>query len=390
MLTNGTATRSALQISDELRLLGAQLNAHSTLDRSIVGMSALRTRLDGSLALFADIVMNPTFPALDFEREKKNLLAAIEQEQAEPVTMALRVLPALIYGKSHAYGNPLTGSGTAVSVSKITREDLARFHQTWFHPNNGTLIVVGDTTLAEIKASLERQFANWKPASVPQKNLSRTELASSPSVYLIDRPGSEQSLIIAGHVAPPRNNPQEIAVGVLNDMIGGTFSSRLNMNLREDKHWAYGSFSLFFDAKGQSPFIAIAPVQTDKSKESIAEMNRELHEIVASRPVTETELKNLLSNRILSLPGSQETNDALGQAEQTIADFGFPDDYYGTYPGKLKALRTGDINDAAKSVVHPDSLIWVVVGDRVKIEQGIRELNLGEIKRIDADGKPLH
>jgi len=196
-------------------------------------------------------------------------------------------------------------------------------------------------------------------------------------------------MIIAGHVAPPRNNPQEIAINVLNDMIGGTFSSRLNMNLREDKHWAYGSFSFFFDAKGQSPFIAIAPVQTDKTKESMAEMNRELRDIVGAKPVTATELDNARSNRILSLPGSQETTDALGQAEQNIAAFGFPDDYYATYAAKLKLLSTGDISDAAKSVVHPDSLIWVVVGDRTKIEQGVRDLNLGELRRIDADGNLL-
>jgi zinc protease len=389
MLTNGTTTRDALQISDELRSLGAHLNAGSSLDSSYVRLSALRPKLDDTLALFADVVLNPNFPASDFEREKKQLLASIEQEQAEPYSMALRVLPGLIYGKNHAYGNPLTGSGTPESVGRITREDLVKFHHTWFHPNNATLIAVGDITMDELKSRLEKQFAGWKQAAPPAKNLAQASLAAKPVVYLIDRPGSQQSLIFTGHAAPPRNNPQEIAINLMNDMVGGTFSSRLNMNLREDKHWSYGSFSYFIDAKGQSPFIAIAPVQTDKTKESLTEMNREFRDMIGGKPFNEKELTDARNNRVLSLPGSFETSDGVASAVQTLAVFGFPDDYYNSYAAKLKALTTGDVNDAAKSVLHPDSLIWVVVGDRAKVEAGIRELNLGELKHLDVNGNPV-
>ena len=389
VLSDGTKTRSALEISDQLRALGAESGAYSSLDASNVYLSTLKPKLDPSLDIFADLILNPTFPEKDFEREKKQLLAGIEQEQAQPFTMAYRVFPGLLYGKGHAYSNPLTGSGTAAEVAKITRQDLVKFHATWFHPNGATVLVVGDTTMDEIKPKLEKLFAGWKAVELPAKNLAQVKLQAEQRVFLIDRPGSQQSMIMAGHIGPPRNNPQEIALGVMNDALGGTFSSRVNMNLREDKHWSYGSSSFFFDAKGQGPFVAIAPVQTDKTKESIVELDRELKDVVGSRPITEDELKKMVSNRVLSLPGSRETIGDVSQSMGELVIYGFPDDYYDKYESKLKSLRTADLNDAAKSFVHPESLTWVVVGDRSKIEKGIRELGIGEVRFIDADGNPV-
>src|SRR5205823_5122822 len=190
--------------------------------------------------------------------------------------MALRVLPRLIYGGAHAYGNPFTGSGTEQSVAKITRDDLVKFHQTWFKPNNATLIVVGDTTLAEIQPKLERLFASWKQGDVPKKNISDVPLNGKPVVYLIDKPGAGQSVVMAGLVAPPRGNKDEIAIQTMNSVLGGMFMSRLNMNLREDKHWSYGAGSFLPNARAQRLFIAYAPAQTDKTKESVSEMSKEL------------------------------------------------------------------------------------------------------------------
>jgi zinc protease len=175
----------------------------------------------------------------------------------------------------------------------------------------------------------------------------------------------------------------------MNDVLGGTFSSRLNMNLREDKHWSYGASSFVFGARFQRPFLAFAPVQTDKTKESLVEMNKELRAILADRPVTSDELARTQANETLSLPGSRETLDAVGGSIATILDSRWPDDYYDTMSGKIGALKTSDLDAAAKQVVHPDNLIWIVVGDRAKIEVGIRELNLGEIRFIDANGNPI-
>jgi zinc protease len=389
LLTGGTKTRSALEISDQLQSLGAELRSNSDLDLSIVRLSALKAKLDPSLELFADVILNPLFPEADFKRQQKLQLAAIEREKNTPVQMALRVFPELLYGPKHAYGNPLTGSGTAGSVTKMTRDDLAKFHDVWMRPNDSTLVIVGDTTLAEVTPKLEKLFAGWKTANVPAKNLATVQLAPRSVVYLVDKPGALQSVIIAGHVAPPTNNPKEIAIEAMNDGLGGTFAARLNMNLREDKHWSYGARSLLWSARGQRPFIAVAPVQTDKTKESMAEMNKELHGILADRPLTAEELAAIQANETLSLPGSRETIEEVGQSIVDLVHFGLPDDYYETYAGKVRALKTRDLNDAAKLVVHPDNMIWVIVGDRAKVEAGIKELNLGELRLMDADGKVL-
>jgi zinc protease len=303
--------------------------------------------------------------------------------------MALRVFPALLYGEKHAYGTPLTGSGTTASVSKMTREDLAKFHDVWMRPNNSTLIVAGDTTLAELTPKLEKLFAGWKSGKVPAKNISSVQLPPKPAVYLIDKPGALQSVIIAGEIAPPTNNPKEIAIEAMNDGLGGTFGARLNMNLREDKHWSYGARSLFWDAKGQRPFLALAPVQTDKTKESLEEMNKEFRGVVGDRPISSEELSRIQANETLSLPGSRETIDEVGQSIVELVQFGLPDNYYETLAGRIRALKTSDVNDAAKTVVHPDSLIWVIVGDRAKIEAGVKELGLGELRPMDTDGKLL-
>jgi zinc protease len=387
VLTDGTRTRNALQISDELESFGATLRGSSNLDLSFISLSALSAKLDPSLDLFADVVLNPSYPETEVKREQKLVLAGIEREQNTPATLALRVLPALLYGAGHPYGNPLTGSGTKESVAKLTREDLVKFHDTWLHPNNSTLIVVGDTTLDEVTPKLEKLFAGWKSGSAPAKNVETVPVASKSAVYLIDKPGALQSVIIAGVVAPPRANPQEIAIEAMNDSLGGTFGGRMNMNLREDKHWSYGVRTVLHDARSQRPFYAVAPVQTDKTKESLVEMNKEFRGIVGDHPIGADELAKIQANETLKLPGSRETLAALGQSVVDLVQFGLPDDYYDTYAGKVRALKTSDVSAAAKEVVRPDNLVWIVVGDRAKIEPGVRELNLGEFRLMDTDGK---
>ncbi len=389
LLDGGTKTRTALQISDQLEMLGAELRANSNLDLTTVRFSALKAKMDPSLDLFADVVLNPSFPESDFKRQQKLQIAAIQREENTPVQMALRVFPGLLYGKDHAYGNPLTGSGNIDSVSKMTRENLIKFHDVWFRPNNATLIVVGDTTLAEVRPKLEKLFATWKPADVPKKNVGQVDLPAKSTVYLMDKPGALQSVIIAGLVAAPPSAPDEIAINAMNDALGGMFGARLNMNLREDKHWSYGAQSLLWAARAQRPFIAFAPVQTDKTKESLIEMNKEFRGIVGDRPVTQDELVRIEANETLKLPGSRETLDEVEDSVMNLIQFGWPDDYYQTLSGKIMTLKTNDLNQAAKEVVHPDHMVWVVVGDRAKIEAGIREVGLGEIRFLNPDGTPM-
>jgi zinc protease len=389
MLDEGTRTRTSIGISDELASLGANLSAGSRLDMSAVSLEALHDKLDASLAVYADVVLNPSFPRADFERLKRQRLAQIQQEKAEPVGMALRVFPGLLYGPGHAYANPWTGSGTEESTARITRDDLIRFHRTWFKPNNATLIVVGATTMAQIRPRLERAFAAWRPGEVPKKNIGEVQQQPKSTVYLLDRPDAIQSLILVGNVAPPKANPHEPAIETMNLVLGGSFSARINMNLREEKHWSYGAFTFFRDARGQRPFVTYAPVQTDKTKEALLELQKELHGILADRPATPGELARAKSELTLTLPGNWETIEAISGTLSNIVTFGLPDRYYDSYGDKVRAQTQASVAAAAKSVIHPDQLVWVVVGDRKKIEAGIRELNLGEIRFIDADGKPL-
>jgi len=386
MLDEGTRTRDAIEISKELSLLGATLVSGSNLDQSFVNLSTLKPSLDQSLALYADVILNPSFRQEDFSRLQKLQIAGIQREKVQPINMALRVFPRLLYGANHAYGNPFTGSGTEESVASLTREQMSKFHGTWFKPNHATMVVVGDTTLNEIKPKLEALFSSWKQGGVPKKNLADVAVSPKPIVYIMDKPGAVQSVIFAGVIAPAKSDPDDIAIETMNTVLGGAFIARLNMNLREDKHWAYGSYSFLSPARGQRPFLAYAPVQTDKTKESIQEIAKELRSITRDRLVTADELVMAKLNLTLALPGLWETNNDVGGALGDMIRYNLPPDYYQTYAGRVKAMSLNDMNKAAQRVVKADNLIWVIVGDREKIEPGIRQLNLGEIRFIDADG----
>lgn len=389
MLDEGTKKRNSLKISEELALLGAYLSTGSSLDTSSVRLSALKSNLDKSLEIYADIVLNPSFPESDFQRLKKQQLIGIQQEKVTPIQMALRVFPKYLFGKNHAYGNPLTGSGTEESVEAITRKDLVAFYKEWFKLNNATMIVVGDTTLKEITPKLEKLFKNWEKGKLKKKNVAHVDLPEKPTVYLMDRPGSQQSIVIASHVSLPTSNPDEIAVQTLNNVFGGTFISRLNLNIREDKHWSYGASSFLLGARGQRPFIVYTSVQSDKTKDTMIEFLKELKEIVSSRPVTEDEFLKNQANQVLELPGLWETAGSVLGSVTGIVNYNLPDDHYSTYARRVKEMQLKDVIRITPEVIKPDNLTWVVVGDRQQIEAGIRELNFGEIKVIDSDGNEI-
>ncbi len=385
LLDGGTKSRSSLEISEQLAQLGARLTVAASIDTIAARLSSLTANLDTALNVYADVVMNPAFPEGDFRRQQKLQLTSIDREKVTPMQMGLRVLPGLIYGKGHAYAEPLTGSGTSESVSKLTREDLLKFHDSWFKPNHATLIVVGDTTLAQITPKLEKAFAAWKPGEVPKKNFASVSLPAKPVVYIVDRPGSQQSLILAGNVAPPKNNPSEIPIQMMNDVLGGDFGSRVNMNLREDKHWSYGASTLLLNARNQRPFLVYAPVQTDKTKESLAELSKELRGIRGDRPATAAELARVKNAATLRLPGSRETIGQLAASIEELVQYNLPDNYYDTYASKVREVNLAEVGTAATEVVQPDHLVWVVVGDRAKIESGVRDLALGEVRVLEAE-----
>jgi zinc protease len=389
MLDEGTKSRTALEISDDLQSLGANLSSGSDLDSSSVFLSALKANLDDSLKIYADVILNPSFPEDELDRLKKDQFDAIQREKVQPVSMALRVFPRFLYGPGHAYANPFTGSGTEESVTGLEREAVKKFHDTWFKADNATIVVVGDTTMGEIKPKLEKLFGDWKQGEVPKKNIASVAQESKNVIYLLDRPGSLQSIIFAGNLTVPKDNPNEVAIQGLNKILGGEFTARLNMNLREDKHWSYGAQTMVLGARGQRPFLAYAPVQTDKTKESMIEVAKEFGAILKDHPPTAEELAKTKKQQVLELAGTWETMGAVSGSIGEIVRFGLPDDYFDTYTERVKALELPMVANAAGKMVHLDRMIWVVVGDLAKIESGIRELGYGDIRFINADGKLL-
>ncbi len=389
MLEEGTTSRDALQISEELARLGANIRTGSNLDFSFVSLSALTENLEPSLDIYGDVILNPAFPEADLERLKRLTIAGIQREKSTPMDMALRIFPQLVYGEGHAYSLPMTGSGTEASVAALQRSDLVDFHATWFTPANATMIVVGDTNLAEITPHLEALFEGWSLGESPEKAIPPVDLPAHTRVVLVDRPGSEQSFIIAGHLVTPRTGEQEPAIQAMNTSLGGSFISRVNLNLREDKAWSYGVRSTIIDTMNQRPFIIYAPVQTDKTAASMLELDREIREIRTSRPVTIEEVNTSKRQDILQLPGRWETARAVMNDIAEIVRFGLPVDYWRGYPDLVEAVDVEQVNAAARSLLAPDQVTWVVVGDLAVIEADIRALNLGPVELMDADGNLL-
>ncbi|MFC0132277.1 peptidase M16 [Massilia eurypsychrophila] len=389
MLQEGTPTRSSLKIGEEFEALGANFSARTNLDGAFVQMDALKATMPKALEVYSDIVLHPAFAQNELDRLRKDQLAAIQREKTNPNAMATRVIPSLIYGKGHAYSLPMSGSGTEAAVARIARNDLVNYHRTWFKPNNATLLVVGDTTLAEITPLLEKNFGGWKAGDVPKKNVVEVQQPAKTVVYLMDRPGSQQSVIYGVQLAPPRNSPDEVQLGVVNNIFGGSFSSRINMNLREDKHWSYGVRSFMPAAVGQRLYVSQSPVQTDKTKESLKELVREYADVAGGRPITAAELSDAQANETLALPGSFETASQLSGAYSTILQYKLPDDYYNKYTGTVTAMTPAQANALAARTIMPGKLVWVVVGDMSKVEAGIRDMQLGEVRKIDVDGNPV-
>ena len=389
MLDEGTEKMDALEISDRASEIGAIISSGAGIDTSSVSMNALRENLDDSLKLYSEIILEPSFPDRELERIRNQKLAQIQQEKNQPFGIALRVLPELLYGESHAYSLPLTGSGTEESVMQIDRQSLINYHNEWFKPNNATMIIVGDVEMDQMKPMLEKHFKNWKSGIVPEKDIADVTVAKSDSVYLIDRPGSQQSIVLAANIAPGKGDSDDLAIESMNDVIGGSFTSRINMNLREDKGWAYGARTTLLQTKGQRPFIAYAPVQTDKTAESIIEIKQELSEFLTTNPVTEDELQKVKDNNTLSLPGRWETVRAISSDLSQIITYGLPDDYWDTYTNKVRNLSSKKLQDAAVKAIKPDNLIWVIVGDLSEIEDKVRNLDFTQIKTLNADGKEI-
>ncbi|WKD51479.1 M16 family metallopeptidase [Microbulbifer spongiae] len=386
MLSEGAGDLDSLAFSARAEELGVSIGGGSGLDYNTISMSALKSQLAPSLELFAQVVTEPQFPASDLERVKSNRLDRIAQEKAQPRGLALRELPPLLFGASHPYGSPLTGSGTPEGIQSITRKDLVQFQKTWVRPDNATLTIVGDVTEKEIEPLLNDALGDWKApeAELPNVALAKVARPDKARVYLLDRPGAQQSYIMAGLVMPPWQPQGAEAFDAMANTIAGKFTSRVNMNLREDKHWSYGARAVSLDTEGQRPYILFAPVQTDKTAPAIREIVKEYRDYLDKRPITERELEDYRNDEVLKQSARFQTKGQLLSSINWQVEKGLPEDYIAEYPQRVVALTQAQVAAAAKEFLAPGQFTWVIVGDLDKIKGEVEALDIGPVEVLPA------
>ena len=388
MLTEGSKSFNALELSDQLEELGTDLYTSTGLDSSSINISSLKSSFEESIEIMFEVITEPTFDQEEIDRKKIRWLAAIDQSLSTPNGMVSNLIPEILYGEDHPYAKPFSGNGTRESIQWMSRDDLIDYKNRFIAPSNGTLILVGDTTLDEILPILEAQFGSWPENRMlkgAQLVYTINKEPDSRRVFLIDKPGAVQSLIVAGQLMPGMRTPDEIDIDLMNRVIGGSFTSRLNMNLREDKSWSYGVRTRLSQYKGPRPMLVSAPVQTDKTVDSIQEIIREYDEYLSSNPAKNEELEAIVNDLSLGLIGDFETFGSLMSGLSGIVSFDREDDFLDNLPAKYRSMTIDDINTAAERYIDPSIWTWVIVGDLSKIEQGIRELDLGEIEILKLD-----
>jgi len=352
-----------------------------------VRLQATSANLAPSLAIMADAALAPSFPQDQFALQKGRRLAGIGQEKAQPNSLATRVLPGLLYGQDHVYGKP--ASGYEASVAGITRDDLAQWHATWFKPGSATLVVAGDVTMDKLLPALEASFGKWAAGSAPAKQVNGAPAGAPRKIYLIDKPDAPQSTIVAAQLSLPYGQPEDLAIEPVMTNFGGIATSRLNRNLRLDKHWSYGTSARLSEVRGQRSFVTIAPVQTDKTIEAMREVRKEVQGVAGERPLVGAEYESIMRNMTSRLAGRFGTLNALEGAALATVNLGLPDDYWANYSRNVKALTPAQLGQAAGKFVKPEEVTWLVIGDLRRVEAGIRALGWGEVVVLDQDGKPV-
>ncbi|MBV9209028.1 MAG: insulinase family protein, partial [Acidobacteria bacterium] len=389
LLDEGTKTRSALDISNQLAAIGSSVGTGADWDLSAVNLSTLTKHLDRALEIYSDVIINPVFPESELELQRNQRLTALIQQRDNANAIAGVAYASLLYGNNHPYGHQLTGNEQ--SVRAITLDDIKRFYQTYYHPNNAALIVVGDVKPNAVVKQLEQAFADWKKAPVPAVNVTEPTQKSSAGLYLVDKPGAAQSVIQIGQIGTARSTPDYFPLLVMNTMLGGQFMSRVNLNLRENKGYTYGARTSFDFRKAAGPFTASAGVQTAVTKESVIEFMRELRGIRGDIPVTPEELEFAKQAVIRGYPRTFETPSQIANRLTTLVIYKLPDSYFNDFIPRVRAVTAEDVTRVANKYLDPSRMTVLVVGDRHVIESGLRSLEgLGQtLSYLDTEGKPL-
>ncbi len=385
MLREGTATRKSLEIADQIAFLGINLSPSSSWESSTLSLHTPTAQLDSALALFADVALHPSFPANEFERIRKSRLTDLIRLKDQGPAIANLAFPAIIYGSGHPYGAATLG--TEASVKSLSVTDLQNYYQANFKPNNATLIIVGDVSPSQIEQKINAVFGGWQRGDVSPLTYADPPKAGTTTIYLIDKPGAAQSSFRIGAVGVPRSTKDYFALSVMNTILGGSFSSRLNQNLRETKGYTYGANTRFDMRRAAGPFSASAEIVAAKTDSALLEFMKELNAIRQTVPPTElSRAKRFLQ---LQLPGNFETTQDIAFQLVPVALYGLPLDYYNNYVQNIEAVTQADVARVAQQYINPGSLAVVIVGDRKSIEPGLKAINVAPIVIRDMSGQPI-
>lgn len=381
MLDEGAGGRDALALADAVDFLGADLSVTPEQHATTIAIQAPVTRLDSMLSILADVALRPTFPAAELERQRRQRLTALAQQHDEARIVAQALFARTLFGEGHPYGR--RSGGVEQSLRSFAVDDLRGFYRTYFRPGNAALVVVGDVSARAILPRLEAAFGRWEGATVPAPRWPEVAQVRARAVYLVDKPAAAQSEVIIGRVGVPRSSTDYYALVVMNTILGASFSSRLNQNLREEKGYTYGAASSFGFDRLAGPFAARAAVHTQVTDKALTEFFKELTNI--RTPVPAAELARAKNFVALRFP---ERFQAVAQIARQLGDlvvYDLPLDYFNTFTQRILAVTAAEVQRVARQYVDPERVVVVVVGDRAKVEAGIRALNLGPVQTLTID-----
>ncbi|MBX9573777.1 MAG: insulinase family protein [Candidatus Obscuribacterales bacterium] len=385
MMDEGTTTRPTLQIADDLNQIGAHVRAGSSSDSAYVAMNTLTKTLDNAMEIFSDVALHPSFEQKEIDRIRNQRITGLKQEKDDPNTVSRRVMYKVLYGPNHPYG--FDEAGTIDSNKNISRENMQKFFQEGYAPQNSALIFAGDLTLDQAKALAQKYFGSWKGTAPKRPDLT---VKSSPkrAIYLVNKDGAPQTFVRLAGIGLERSNPDYVPAQISNNALGGMFSSRLNMDLREKHGYTYGAFSRFTFRREPGPFTCAAAIRTNVTAPAVKEFISQIESMQTS-PVTPEELKMAKDNLSLSIPGNFESTPELASTTGELFIYGLPKDYFHSLPGKIDAVTGADVERVAKKYMKSPEMVIITVGDKEKIKGELEKLNLGPVEELDVEANPV-
>jgi zinc protease len=386
LLTEGTKSFDAIALADAVDEIGSSLDAGASHDAAFVSFTSLTKQLDRTIELFTEVVTTPTFPEKELDRIRDQRLTSLMQQKDSPGAMTSNTAGRVVYGDSHPYAWPLVG--TEASLKAFKRDELVKFWQAWYVPQNGRLLVVGDTNVDELKTKLEASLGSWKGHAVAKDPTPATPKTGKRTIYVVDKPQASQSVVWVAHAGVTRSNPDYVPLLVANHILGGSAAGRLFMNLREAKGFSYGAYSRMGFGRGPSLFFAGGNMRGNSTKEAVSEIMKELDRI-RKEPVTAEELDAAKSGTIGRMPSRFETNGAVAGMLAELEQNGLPLDWYATFAKKVEAVTAADVQRVARKYFHPETAQIIVTGDKKSVEEGLKELKLGPVETRGPFGDKL-